>query len=313
MKVLMPINPESDIDALIENGMGEGYIGFEDSVWRKNFGEIDCINRMSNFGSKANFRSIQDVKKICRTYSGMPFFVTVNSASYSDKEVEFLTKMCSDLYSCGVAGIIAADPYLIKTLCEESIPVVVSTIAGVYNSQCARYYKDMGVKRIILPRDLSLMEMEMIVSKVPLEYEAFLMSDGCRYSDSACLGRHAGPGSMCYALDHSMGCTRLHGYEGTYECVYNNFHLFHDVFHKKTCGLCSIYSLGKLGIHTVKIVGRAGAFEENLDMCKKVSANIRIADECGSEQEYLDKMEVPEYFGTGCENGLFCYYPETRY
>ena len=51
------------------------------------------------------------------------------------------------------------------------ISAVISTISGVYNSDIAKFYKNLGAKRIILPRDLSVSEIEAIIHVVPdMEY-----------------------------------------------------------------------------------------------------------------------------------------------
>ena len=65
MLTLAPIRPQTDIESLMNAGIDEAYIGFEDEVWKSRFGNVDCLNRMSNFGNIANFDSIEQIKEIC--------------------------------------------------------------------------------------------------------------------------------------------------------------------------------------------------------------------------------------------------------
>ena len=80
---------------------------------------------------------------------------------------------------------------LVEIAKKYRINAVISTIAGIYNSDIAKFYWKLGVERIILPRDLSVDDIERIVTSVPdVEYEAFMMRNGCTFSDSNCLGLH---------------------------------------------------------------------------------------------------------------------------
>ena len=61
------------------------------------------------------------------------------------------------------------------------------------------------MERIILPRDLSLLEIEAIMHEAPsAEYEVFLMRSGCKFADSFCLGFHYDRfGALCQNLRRS--------------------------------------------------------------------------------------------------------------
>lgn len=60
------------------------------------------------------------------------------------------------LKKAGVSGIIVSDVNLVPVLIEHGINPVTSSMCGIYNTDLAQIYYDMGVNRLIPPRDLSL-------------------------------------------------------------------------------------------------------------------------------------------------------------
>ena len=55
MNIMVPIQNESLVNELVQAGTDEFYFGFKDSKWERRFGTFSEINRMSSFGSRANF------------------------------------------------------------------------------------------------------------------------------------------------------------------------------------------------------------------------------------------------------------------
>lgn len=193
MRVLVPLNNKEHIDDYIAAGAGEFYIGFYDNAWWERFGEYADINRMSGFKKDANPYSLEEVGEIIKNVKqkGKLIYVTFNSSAYSADQIEMVGEYMKQLKATGVDGIIVSCTELVEKAAMLGINSVVSTISGVYNSDITKYYRDLGAKRIILPRDLSVDEIEAIVEKVPdVEYEIFMMRNGCRFSDSHCLGFH---------------------------------------------------------------------------------------------------------------------------
>ncbi|MFQ9178587.1 MAG: U32 family peptidase [Eggerthella lenta] len=95
--------------------------------------------------------------------------------------------------------------------------MVASTMCGVYNADIARFYRRLGCTRVIIPRDVSLDEIEAIVRAVPgVEYEAFVMRNGCVFADGLCLGRHIeGRNALCW--DVARASRALRGEPGAAE------------------------------------------------------------------------------------------------
>lgn len=318
MKALVPFNNEDYFEAYSQAGAGEFYIGFYDEAWQMKFGEYADLNRLTGYKESANRYTFEQVLPIIKMVKEkrLSIYVTFNASIYTQEQLDFLERYMPPLHDAGVDGIIVSCPELVEIGKKYRINAVISTIAGIYNSDIAKFYWKLGVERIILPRDLSVDDIEQIVTSVPdVEYEVFMMRNGCTFSDSNCLGLHrfeksAICATLCNApsqLTYAAG-----GFQVKHNIEMNNL-LLHNIFHSYACGLCSLYRFVKMGITAGKIVGRTDDFEEVCEDIKLICDNVNIAKQCKSEEEYLEKMRFPSKNMIMCKMGMSCYYPETRF
>lgn len=94
------------------------------------------------------------------------------------------------LSDIGADGVIASDLGIIDRLVKRTaLPVHVSTQANVMNSETARVYADMGVKRIVLARELSLTQIRHIRDRLDdgVALEAFVHGAVCISYSGRCL------------------------------------------------------------------------------------------------------------------------------
>jgi putative protease len=77
--------------------------------------------------------------------------------------------------------------------------------------------------------------------------------------------------------------------------------------------MCSLYRLKKIGISSLKIVGRADDFKALVDDIKLTKRNLVVLENVQSEDEYLKMMSFPSNFPHKCRMGISCYYPEVRF
>ena len=204
MAVLVPLNDADALVRLAQAGVGEVYVGFHDEGWEERFAGAE-LNRMSGFGREANpFDFAQMRAQLARARTlGMRAFVCFNASHYSAEQAAFIERRyLAGIAEAGGEGVILSGQALVRAAREAGLGAVISTVAGVFNERLAAYYRDLGATRVILPRDLSADEIEGVVRAVPeLEYEVFLMRNGCMFSDSHCLGCHrAGAPSLCTSL-----------------------------------------------------------------------------------------------------------------
>lgn len=308
---LVPLNNCGDIATYAQAGAREMYAGFYDTAWEEAFGLGVDLNRMSGFGNRANSLDFQGLLQTAATVKaqGCDFYVTFNAASYPAGVEPWLRQYFTLLAWAGADGVILSGPEFIELAHECGLRAVASTMCGIYNVDIANLYAQWGIDRMILPRDLSLEELRNIIAANPqLEYEVFLMRNGCVYSDSHCLGVH---GMSCGAL-----CGELRESERSLssrlptEKVLGTGNLHRDIFHKYACGLCAIWDLEQMGASAYKVVGRSDDSDAIAEDVSLVARNIAIAQECSSREEYLERMVRNPYEHIVCDRGLNCYYPE---
>ncbi len=318
MNILLPAICSGDIEQLkLLTPDAEFYVGIELEEWYASFGTTAELNRMSAFGSTANMQGIDSVRSLCEAAGQNDLYLALNAPSYSKMQLSFLDSLLSEMKEFHLTGIIIGDPMLADIVRKHDMKAVASTMIGVYNADIAMWCYEHGFQRLILPRDLTLDEIQAITAQVPdVEYECFLMRNGCRYSDSHCLARHRNKyGALCTYLDHSnvsFGGAPQSSFKAHDDTVYNH-HLFSKAFHRSACGLCAIWRLMKMNITSGKVVGRADGISSIEEDAGLISDNLKIASTCESEEEYLSKMVYPRNYDVICYQGLNCYYPEVRY
>lgn len=118
------------------------------------------------------------------------FYVTLNIFPF-DEDMDTVDEYVDYLLSLHADGLIVSDIGLIRRILKShpSVPVHVSTQANVLNSDTAQFYADLGAKRIVLARELSLKQIRRIRDKLPdaVELEAFVHGAMCISYSGRCL------------------------------------------------------------------------------------------------------------------------------
>lgn len=321
-KVLAPINNPLALDEYIAAGIEELYVGFFDLHWHQLFGPLAGVNRMSGFGRVANSMSFDGLLSLTQEakHKGVDLYVTFNAAGYSEEQCAYIERnYLPSLAWAGATGIIVSSPMLAEAAAAHGLDCVASTMCDTCNTDIIKVYCDLGISRVILPRDLSLAEIRAVVEELPeMSYEVFLMRNGCMFSDAHCLGLHKdGQPSLCRSLREGSRweCSLKDDFnEETLRSSASNGRVYRDHFHQRTCGLCALWQFEQLGIDAYKIVGRC---DDVRDLCKDISLiaeNREKAQACKSEAEYLEIMTRPRELHAFCEKeGLSCYYPEKQF
>lgn len=318
MNLLLPVNAPEHITRMLRHGdRVEFYAGFSLPGWQERFGPYEDLNRMSSFRGDANMDGFQNVEQLVSAARGHEVFITLNAGIYSTEQMEVLKDVLAGLREKQVHGVIVGDPHLAPLVRDAGLKAVASTMIGIYNEDMARFCVDKGFQRLIFPRDLTLEEIGQIRHAVPdVEYECFLMRNGCRYSDSNCLARHSDRyGALCTCLDRSRPryCGAPEKSFSAHDDMVFNHLMFSHVFHKSACGICAIWDLLQMGIHAGKVVGRADGVDSIEEDVILLNRNLEIAEECDSREEYLRRLRLPPRYDAMCYQGCSCYYPEIRY
>ncbi len=148
-------------------------------------------NKLNLTASAGNF-SLDDLKEGIdfAHLRGKKVYVTVNIFPHNEDLVG-LEDYLTDIQNVGADAIIAADPGIIATA-KEVIPdmeIHLSTQANCTNYKAALFWHSMGIKRLVVAREMSLNELTELRSELPhaCEIEAFVHGSMCISYSGRCL------------------------------------------------------------------------------------------------------------------------------
>ena len=97
------------------------------------------------------------------------------------------------LRDIGISAVIVSDPALIEICATEApgLPIHLSTQASATNAETLEFWKEEGLERIVLAREVSMAEVEQIRQQTDVEIEAFIHGAMCiSYSGRCTLSNH---------------------------------------------------------------------------------------------------------------------------
>lgn len=154
-ELLAPVGDFRSLYAAVSAGADAVYFGIKGFNMREN---------------ARNF-SIRDLGKIRRVCDGSPrkpkMYLTLNTTIY-DEELKKLEKIVKAVKG-KVDAIICCDMSVVELCKKYDIPFHVSTQASVSNVAAAKFYKNLGARRIVLARELSLKQIEKISKVINVE------------------------------------------------------------------------------------------------------------------------------------------------
>mgnify|MGYP001614050901 CR=1 FL=1 len=159
-ELLSPAGDLPSLIAAIKAGADAIYFGIDELNMRmnaKNF-KLNELSKIVNLCHKNHVKA----------------YLTLNTIIY-DEEIKRIKKILDQAKKYDIDGIIAWDLSVINEAKKRKIPIHLSTQASVSNTESARFFKKLGVKRIVLARELSLEQIKKIKRNLPkLEIECFI-------------------------------------------------------------------------------------------------------------------------------------------
>jgi len=158
----------------------------------------------SRFGARsAAGNSIDDIRQLCEYAHpfGVKVYVTVNTILYDD-ELDATRQLLLDLQTIGVDAILVQDMGILTLHSTLLTPRLhASTQTDNRTPEKVRWLRDLGFKRVVLARELSVEEIAEIHREVPdVELEVFVHGalcvsySGLCYASQYCFGRSANRG-----------------------------------------------------------------------------------------------------------------------
>lgn len=311
MNILAPLRHSEEVQTLLRAGADEFFCGITPPGWEQEFGRSWVSRRPPR---TAGGPDVDDLGRIIALAGDTPVYVTLNAPCYPPGAVEALVDFASILIEKeGVAGLIVADLDLLLALSEKGYgeKIHVSSLATCLNAGSARFYRELGVSRVILPRHLTLAEIEAI--RVPkLEFEVFLLNDGCVFEEGLCATTHAA-GTFCLGDGEGtegISPETLERY-GFWRWTLNNCGCrVNKGYPLGPCGLCALPRLLKAGVSSFKVVGReAGIRRKEASVMLAAQAMKLALAEAGPEeirQAVIALRGMPQL----CHETHLCYYPD---
>ena len=189
-------------------------------------------------------------------------YVTLNIIAHN-KELEILPEYVKTLEKIGVDAVIVADMGVFQVVKENSnLPISVSTQASNTNWRSVKMWKELGAKRVVMAREISLEELAEIRMKVPdIEIEAFVHGAMCIAISGRCLlsnymtGRDANRGDCAQACRWKYKLVEEKRPDQEFP-IYEDEHGTHIFNSKDLCAIEFIDKLLDIGIDSFKIEGR---------------------------------------------------------
>ncbi|MBQ8670151.1 MAG: U32 family peptidase, partial [Oscillospiraceae bacterium] len=196
---------------------------------------------------------------------GVKVYLTCNTTP-RNHEVSQLADFLRQVAAAGVDALIVADPGVLMTA-KQVVPQMelhASTQVGVTNYLSAQSLYQMGVKRVVLARELSLEEIAEIRANTPadLELEAFVHGAMCMSVSGRCLlsqymaGRDANRGACARPCRWSYRMEEERR-PGEYYTIGQDEHGSYILNANDMCLSEHLDKLWKAGITSFKIEGRA--------------------------------------------------------
>ena len=145
-----------------------------------------------NYSLRANAKNLSlDEIKIACDYAhnlGKKVYITINIV-FHNEDVDGLVDYLKKLEECRVDAIIVSDPLVINIVHENkiNIPIHISTQYSTVNYEAVKFWKSMGVERVVLGRETSREEIKEIIDKTGVEVETFVHGAMCASYSGRCV------------------------------------------------------------------------------------------------------------------------------
>ena len=292
VELLSPVQDFVSLRAAIDAGADAVYFGLK---------EFSMRAAAKNF----KLNELKKVVGICHK-NKVKAYLVLNTIIY-ENELDKIKKILKKVKQARVDAIHAWDMSVIKEALKLKIPIHLSTQASVSNSEAAKFYKRLGIKRIILARECSLKDIKKIKKEVKgLEIEIFIHGAMCVSISGRCFISQFEFGKSANRGECLQPCRReyiIEDEEGNKLRLGKNYVLSP----KDLCALPFIDKLIKAGVDSFKIEGR----NRSPEYVKTVTEVYReiIDNKKANKKKLLDKLKT--VYNRGFSSGFFLGIPAT--
>lgn len=247
IELLAPAGRWETLTAVIEAGADAVYIG------GKRF-------NMRLHRSDFNFSDEQIIEAVRFAHQRkVKLYITVNNLLGND-ELDEITYFLTFLREIQADAIIVQDLGILHLMRQKGIhiPVHISTMMNIHNVESAFTLQELGVKRIVTSRDISLSQVKKIQEKTGIEVEYFVHGDLCVcqsgqcYASGVLFGKSANRGECMkpcrwnYALVESVSGQPIGDLPSGYLLAMKDMCLLRHIPDLIHAGICSFKIEGRM-------------------------------------------------------------------
>ncbi|MBE6837283.1 MAG: U32 family peptidase [Ruminococcus sp.] len=317
LEVLSPVGDMDRLHAALDYGADAVYLG----------GQMFGMRAApKNFTAETLKIAVDEAHK-----RGVKVYLTCNTLPRNNEIIHF-DEFIENAVNANVDALIANDIGVFSLIRKKApdMEIHVSTQAGIVNFVTAQEFYNMGAKRVVLARELSLNEIAEIRAKVSpeLEIECFVHGAMCVSFSGRCLlsnylvNRDANRGECaqpCRWGYHLMEEKRTDEFYPVFEDESGTFILNA----KDMCMIDHIDKLAKAGVNSFKIEGRAksdyyvsvvtNAYRKAVDIFKADPDNYKLPDWVRNEVFKISHRDYCTGFFFGHPKECRQYYENSGY
>lgn len=301
MKKIELLSPAGDLERLkvtLLYGADAVYIGGREYSLRAN---------ATNF-------SINEIKEACDFAHSLnkKVYLTLNIV-FHNEDIEGVDDYIKEVIDAGIDAFIVSDPFIISHIKNNyDVEVHLSTQASTTNIDSVLYFKEEGIDRVVLARELSKDEIKEIIDKTKVDIEVFIHGAMCTFYSGRCVLSNY----LTNRDSNRGGCSQVCRFAFNIE---NN----NDKFTMATKDLNMskyIKDLIEIGVSSLKVEGRMrslyylatviGTYRKIIDACynntlteeylnNQVQILNRVANRETSTHYFLKQADYTDQYYTG--------------
>ena len=242
-EVLAPAGSQEALLAALQSGADAVYFGLADG--------FNARARAANFALASLPATVATIRRAqARAY------LTLNTLVF-EAELEPLERVLRAAILAGIDALIVQDPavcLLARAICPE-LELHGSTQMTLSSPRAAPFARDLGLTRIVVPRELSLAEIELFAQQTTLELEVFVHGALCVAWSGQCLSSEAWSGRSANRGECAQACRMPYELvvDGEVRATRDMRYLLSP---KDLAGAFAVPELCRIGVHGLKIEGR---------------------------------------------------------
>ena len=308
-ELLLPAGSKEKLDYAIHYGADAVYLGM-----------VDFSLRAMRKGELITKDNLADCIKLAHSMN-KKVYLTLNIFAYDD-DIKNMIETAEKINEANPDEMLFSDfgVYNIIKKYMSKIPFHVSTQTNILNSEAVKFWRDLGAQRVVLSRDLSLKQIELIRKNVPdIELEVFVHGAQCVSFSGRCLisdymtkgerkANHGNCSQSCRWSYKLVEETR----QGEYFDIEQNGQGTHILSPKDLALINYLPELVDLGIESFKIEGRTKSLYYVSAIAKAYRKAIDDYLLTGNIDKEANYNEIIKIGNRGYTTGFYLHKPDSE-